>query len=409
MMDRSPSLSDPKRQSIKPARRKLQKCDPKLKKSKRASADSTMSQSPDNGSISSATRLIPGGAPDLSDAKWSHYLRPQTIIDTDETPESEPSPEPQALLQPPQSPQQRKSQDLQPQPQRIPEFSHLAIQDSHIRPSLDNSSLPSPTSTSSTSSTMRRQAKTPVFRIGQLEEPLAPRRSEDAREKTSSVELIADQYRALLESRDGPDASPLFSDSQSSIQQMPNPLNHPTRPPIPSRSLSRSLSRVSSLRTSKQAPSMTMDGNLTAYAPDAIYFKPVSFSAPPSPDPTPDSSPHPQQPSFARPPISRNATQGNLSLQISVDLLTRELASAIAGNPHRTEKDTAGLQIWVMIEAYERLRDQVSRLAPLHDQAGDVKDMFDVWLGSLYSIHSSLTGHTLPSPSEYAELAEGVD
>lgn len=62
-----------------------------------------------------------------------------------------------------------------------------------------------------------------------------------------------------------------------------------------------------------------------------------------------------------------------------------------------------------MIEAYGRLRDQVSRLAPLHSQAGDVTNMFDVWLGSLYSIHSSLTGHNLPSPSEYAELAEGVD
>lgn len=407
-MDRSPSLSDPKRQSVKPARRKLQKSDPKLKKSKRASADSTASQSLDNGSVSSATRLIPNGAPDLSDAKWSHYLRPQTVVDA-ETLESEPAleAEPRTFSRPPR---ERQSKNIQHSPRQVPEFSHLTIQDSPARPSLDNSSLPSPTSTTSTSSTMRRQAKTPVFRIGQLEESILVRRSEDAKEKTSSVELIADQYQALLESRDGPHVSPLFEGSQEPNQQRPNtlsaPQDRPTRPPIPSRSLS----RISSLRPPKQAPSLVdQDGNLTAYAPDAIYFKPISFSAPPSPDPTPDSSPHSQQSSFARPPISRNTTQGNLSLQISVDLLTRELASAIAGNPHRTEQDTAALQIWVMIEAYGRLRDQVSRLAPLHSQAGDVTNMFDVWLGSLYSIHSSLTGHNLPSPSEYAELAEGVD
>src|SRR5687768_9618348 len=83
--------------SLKPPRRKLQKPDPKLKslnKAKRGSTDSHSSSTMASLSPQSTTfpspsqRQMSNGAPDLSDSKWDHYLRPKTVF-VPSLPESE--------------------------------------------------------------------------------------------------------------------------------------------------------------------------------------------------------------------------------------------------------------------------------------------------------------------------------
>ncbi|KAF4955792.1 hypothetical protein FSARC_11745 [Fusarium sarcochroum] len=412
--------------SLKPPRRKLQKQDPKLKslnKAKRGSLDSPASLSPQSTMSSPSQRRISNGAPDLSDAKWSHYLRPKTIIEPSFSepeleyqqpePRIEPTyqpepmyetePERRAFFSPP--PLQRHSSQ-----RTIPEFNHLNIYERSARPSLDSSSIPSTASSASTSSIMRRQAKTPVFRIGQLEQHALARKARDAPEKTSSVELIADQYRAILESKDGP--PPLKSHLPYDEDRELNRRTTLQVPPqVPKRSNSR---RTNSYTTAspqpsrpKLRPSATHDTNVAAFEGDTIYFKPYSFSPPISPDETPGNSPQNYNDTFRPQSSSGQSFQDNVSLQIALDLLTRELAAAVALRSRHNRQDTAALQIWVMIEAYEKLRDQLTRSQ--NEEAEKVALIFDCWLASLYSIHSSLTGGDLPSPTEYAGLEEDLD
>lgn len=391
-------------QSTKPARRKLQKCDPKLKglKAKRGSSDSTLAknftnnyniglQSPTTprqmGSFGSLSKPSP---PDLSDSKWSHYVDNRPLAS-------------------PASPLETQFKDFsafrEPRKRTLPEFSHLQINEATTRPSLDNTSIPSPASSTSTSSMMRRQAKTPVFRIGQLETPVTPRempaREIEAPEKTSSVELIAEQYRALLETQDHSDMDDAWSDRRPSHENLRVPQTYVSRKSSES-SRSRTHLEPPPRQTNHgknlpRRPPTPDDEGLVSFEEDAIYFKPISFSPEPSPRQSlfKEASPHPPQ--------------DNLSLQICLDLLTRELSSALAARPNRTGSEAAALQIWVMIEAYERLQDQISSLGIENKELKQVGLMFNTWLSALYSIHNSMTGGGPHSESEYGDLEEDLD
>lgn len=413
--------------SLKPPRRKLQKPDPKLKslnKAKRGSTDSTTSSlSPQSSLSSPSQRQMQNGAPDLSDSKWDHYLRPQSVFVPSEPEENhgptfhpiyehytsnghQQQPESRSCFSPP--PQRQSSQ------RHIPEFHHLTLQEHRARPSLDSSSLPSTASTASTSSIMRRQAKTPVFRIGQLEQHALARKAKDTPEKTSSVELIADQYNAVLESRDGPPAlETQLPSNQSTYSFDDTPLQIPPygakRQSVRTSKTYSSMTAVPRQLRPKLRTAATHDTNVAAVEGDTIYFKPYSLSPPPSPDQTPGTPRHSWTDEFRPPSSSGHSFQENISLQIALDLLTSELSSVVSGRPQRNGQDTAALQIWVMIEAYERLRDQLTRQEPSSAEAQKVATMFDCWLASLYSIHSSLTESTLPSPTEYAGLEEDLD
>ncbi|KAH7013311.1 hypothetical protein EDB80DRAFT_639236 [Ilyonectria destructans] len=378
-------MSSPGSQTLKPTRRRLQKCDPKLKSliGKRGSADSTASRNAEVAMPLQSPRQNQNGAPDLSDSKWSHYLRPKTLISLSD----ELEPRPLVVRQPSQ--------------RHIPEFSHLTIHDSGGRPSLDSSSMPSPVSSTSTASTMRRQAKTPVFRIGQLENP-SYGRGLNVANKTSSVELIADQYRAVLESRDGTETESIYEDSNApaepwQVDALEVPRSH-LLPDTHRMSRPRSRTHLEPLQqTSPSFQSITpQDGDMVAFEEDAIYFKPISFSTDPSPEPSPDNRP---------------TSQDNLSLQICLDLLTRELSSAMADRPVRSGPDNAALQIWVMIEAYERLRDQVARMALRNGngEVGKVTQIFDTWLCALYSIHESMAAGAVLNEGDYSGLEESLD
>ncbi|KAK0743108.1 hypothetical protein B0T18DRAFT_292911, partial [Schizothecium vesticola] len=272
----------------------------------------------------------------------------------------------------------------------IPEFSHLAVRDAphHHHDYHKKESRPFFARTLSQKSApkMRRRAKTPIFSIGQLENIPRPA---NALGRTSSVELIAEQYRALIESQES-----VLSDSHS---EPPPSRNGDCAPePLSGTVLRRQQSsdeldmaspfHAPTHQTLAGTSPTSDDGTLVSFEEDRVYFKPVSFSPEPrSPQPQPQPTP------------SEDVLNSNLSLQICLDLLTRDLSSALASRPSRSSPGTSALQVWCMIEAYERLRDQ---FAP-GQAGGPVADMFDTWLRALYQIHDELTGEE--GESDYDE------
>jgi len=324
---------------------------------------------------------VPLADPDLTDSKWSEFFRGNGCLHYQDS--------------------ASQSIDALASPIHIiPEFSHLAVKDVKHR----QQQQPPRTSSDSQKSTvtMRRRAKTPIFSIGQLD--TIPRPG-NALGKTSSVELIAEQYRALLESR-----ASAYSDSHSE--------------PPPSRHGQDSTDTIRRQHSSDElhiatpihAPKHTLqqpqqphqlgssptsdDGTLVSFEEERVYFKPVSFSpeplSPPSNFDFDDYRPRFPSPSPPAP--------DNLSLQICLDLLTRDLSSALANRPGRNSPETSALQVWVMIEAYERLRDQLADRG-----AEGLETMLDMWLRSLYTVHDSLTGRS-DSGSDYEAMGvEALD
>ena len=264
----------------------------------------------------------------------------------------------------------------------VPEFSHLVARTPPRRPSSGSDSPPH------SAPIMRRRAKTPIFSIGQLE-GFSPPTSAGGR--TSSVDLIAEQYQAVLESR----GSSVYSDNFSEPALSPPPTDDDEPPTFGRRRRSASClqcephMRGSARMADAPDPSpVSDDGTLVSFQDETVYFKPVSFS------------PGPESPT---PPWGRNNTadapeetaplDDNVSLQICLDLLTRELSAALAGRPCRPAAvGTSALQVWAMIEAYERLRDQMAELSGSNAQARALERMFDLWLRALGSIHESMTG-----------------
>ncbi|KAK0707510.1 hypothetical protein B0H67DRAFT_495437 [Lasiosphaeris hirsuta] len=306
---------------------------------------------------------LPLPTTDPSDSKWSEFFRGRGCLYANDS-------------------ASQSAESLKTPVNIIPELSHLAIRDAQPRPPHSSEARVSP------GTTMRRRAKTPIFSIGQLE---AIPRPCNALGKTSSVELIAEQYRALLDPRNS-----IYSDSHSE--------------PPPSRqgdldtlSIRRQHS-ADELRVEApiHAPLHTTDlpggsptsddGTLVAFEEETVYFKPVSFS------------PEPLSPHFQRRLPSPPPTPDNLSLQICLDLLTRDLSSALACRPSRSSPETSALQVWVMIEAYERLHDRIAEARLCCDELRPLEMMFDMWLRALYTIHDSLTGDGRASESEYGEM-----
>ncbi|KAK4198581.1 hypothetical protein QBC40DRAFT_90589 [Triangularia verruculosa] len=299
-------------------------------------------------------------SPDLSDPKWSEFFRNGGCFYPQE--------------QPRESPKPSESQEILQEHQIVPELSHLVISDSDAQKRMSmcsNSDSPA-----SPRSAMRRRAKTPIFSIGQLEGIPRPT---NALARASTVELIAEQYRALLESENA---------AHTESQSEPPPSRQEPEHPLHIRR-----QRSSGHLQDHPAESVTNspisdDGTLVSFEEETVYFKPVSFSPAPSPTLPPQRLAHTPAPD-------------NLSLQICLDLLTRDLASALGSRPSRTNSETSALQIWVMIEAYERLRDQLSSAGLGCEEYGAMESMLNLWLRALYSIHDNLTGSDQQSESDY--------
>lgn len=316
----------------------------------------------------------------------------------------------------------------------VPELAHLAIgiPEKSARRSLETQRATG--SPRSASSSLRRYAKTPVLRVGQLEAKEAA---------TRGAESIAEQYRALLTSRSSHDdlyreggaADGAGGNDADTRQTSIEAIRGATRrrsplPPAPSPSWMRGAVADPQLDPDPEPDpdpdpeprgSPTSDGTLVAFEEDTIFFKPVSFWPEPlSPiregggrggdddHGNHDSTRHAVGP--LRP--ERPAPQpGMLSLQIATNLLSRELSCAVSNEALRAPTDVRQLQAWVMIEAYEALRDQVLQMALPADEKEALEGAFGVWLRALYRIHDGFARETSgPSDSDVEAMqAEDLD
>lgn len=316
--------------------------------------------------------------PDLSDSKWLEYVRKSGCL---------------CALD--QSAEPRRSYQQTPAVKNvIPEFAHLTVKDEKARSSSDTLIPDSP---SSSTSALRRHAKTPVFAIGQLEGARLPQPpSIHGLNKISSVELIAEQYRALIGSRDS-----VYTDLHS---EPPPPRQREDVPEIHRQHGSEELRADGALHpTASGAPQRSPtsdDGTLVAFDDETIYFKPAALLAdqPVSSPRSTGSGSNGSHASHSHSGVgdlafpSPSQIPDNLSLKICLDMLTRELAAVTSERPRGP--DVPSLQVGVMIKAYERLRDQLleSRQGgPMSDEAGPLEMMFDTWLRALYTIHDSMS------------------
>ncbi|KAI0836271.1 hypothetical protein F5Y06DRAFT_273775 [Hypoxylon sp. FL0890] len=294
--------------------------------------------------------------PDLNDGKWLEQLRKSGYLCRTQP------------LVPPSHKPQRHSMAV------IPELAHLSVSEAKPGRELDKrASCVTPSSTS-TASISRRYAKTPVHHIGQLENR-SRREHETAAHRVSSVEKIAESYRALLES------------SCAILHEPSSPLrleeaHHPAVDNYGTRE--DTIHEIPETSSATGSPHSD-DGTLVAFEEETVSLKPVSIL------------PEPPSPRVIRRkgelhPPPRRASPGSHSLQICLDLLGRELSSAVSGLSLRPSAETSSLQVWVMIEAYERLRDKIFDMHLDHTQERALNTMLDTWIKALYAVHDRMTG-----------------
>ncbi|KAH8198638.1 hypothetical protein TruAng_007179 [Truncatella angustata] len=340
---------------------------------------------------------------DLSDPKWDEYLRTSRYTATNV----------EFVPQPP------SRECLAPPAEVIPEFAHLNIAAEPARKSSESFSTygtATPSSASSTASASRRYAKTPVTRIGQLEAVASqePPLTQDG----SGIEAIAESYRALLESRNtwsrnsfsgNSFAEERFMTPFQSFDEVPQDLSSRLWDIRPATPIETILDLPLTPRPGMGSPTSS-DGTLVGFEEDSIYFKPVAFSPErrtPSPVFEIRDSPVPS-------PIGRNGPKHfkstasimpeNPTVQIVFDLLTKELSAAASGNTMRPSTETSSLQIWLMIEAYEKLKENVEGMGLGPEQTQSVQAMFGTWLNALHTIHDDMTGNDgQRSESDYGE------
>lgn len=309
---------------------------------------------------------------------------------------------------------------------------------------------------SSSSSKIRRYSKTPVLSIGQLEgqlmlekvrsaddepsrkpkTPVPPVPKRSAR-RSSAAEQMAEQYRSLLQSRscaklrpdndDDEDETEAHEDDshtrQDSIETIRSAIAR--RPPVQERRQRVPVvvsppSPISSPRYDAEEASecspTSSNGTLVGFEENAVYDDAIYFK--PAFTPTDGGSiltPIPEDEYYVsnyNTPLGspqEETADDAVSLQICVDLLGKELKAAMERQNERADDDdgsrpTSPLQIWLMIEAYERLRDQISGAkegSTAHNlsrsEARSLEAMFDTWLKALYQVHDGITrqsGHS---------------
>jgi len=262
----------------------------------------------------------------------------------------------------------------------VPEFAHLNIKEerptsSHVETEL--ASTPARTGPHR-HSTLRRYAKTPVLRIGQLEtHPLLD--TQGTSQEVPSIESIAESYRALLESRcsfmnEEQLVSPEKSDESFILQDssaLPSPLepvSEMPEPPIP------------------RGTPRSDEGTLVNSDEDSSYLR--HFSASPSPK-SPSWSCYETASAGLRSRSRLETPHETPDLKASLDLLTKELSAAVGVLPGQANADTSAQQVLVMIEAYEKLRN---RVLESHGEDKSLATSFDTWLKALRSLHDELVG-----------------
>ncbi|KAI2633192.1 hypothetical protein GGS26DRAFT_70387 [Hypomontagnella submonticulosa] len=347
----------------KKLRRKLQKIGTQQRWYK--PHDNNDAKRPSTAITNTNNKAIPE-TPDPNDGKWLEQLRKSGYL-------CRTQPAAQPII----------SKPIRHSMQVIPEFAHLTLNEAQPGRQLDKrASCATPTSTStlsSTSSITRRYAKTPVYHIGQLE---SLRDQQAAARRVSSVEKIAESYRALLES------SCAILNEPSSPIGIEDSYHAGTNHYVAREDTIQELPEVLPVTTSPHSD----DGTLVAFEEDPIAFKRGLFT----PELPPPQEIHHHEEAYHEDPIpspsARRASPASPSLQICLDLLGRELSSAASGSSVRPSAETSALQVWVMIEAYERLRDKVLDMQLDRDQEQSLHAMLDTWIKALYAVHDKMTG-----------------
>ncbi len=277
-----------------------------------------------------------------------------------------------------------------PPPPPIPELSAVNYHSPDVMMAV---SPPSPV-TPVFPSTVRRRAKTPVHHIGQLEAAAQQRRSKtpgqngnmEGVNRMSSVSTIAREYRELavypeMDIPDVPKIDPSYLLEQG-IVELPAANSQETH-----------LLGTAHRNHHRASSSLSDDGTLLGSEPDTSFGTCPSLTRSSSPPTeTSDDDEAEEPPALA-----------SLRFQIGLELLTKELSTAFADQSgRRRQKDTgssAGLQIWVMIEAYERLREQLD--AKPTEESNQARDAIDSWIRALYAIHNNMASEGAADGSEY--------
>ncbi|KAK9440648.1 mating-type switching protein swi10 [Metarhizium brunneum] len=252
-----------------------------------------------------------------------------------------------------------------------------------------------------------RRAKTPVRQIGQLEMAAAKKRQEAAINRQSSVRTIARQYRTLIDKTDIPDVPSVPSIHRKPLPNSAAPhINQFTSNdgPIPRLSIIEPRSGGSLDEPKPRcelAPWPESDADTLVSSPDiSPYVKPLEFSSPPTP---PAENGHCEDDHYEDDDYIKSPDTETLRFQIGFEMLTRELSSGFADRSSRAGRGASGLQIWVMIEAYEKLRDEISSMEMQDPELQCARAMFDSWLAALRAIQKTIANEGAESDSEYGD------
>lgn len=234
----------------------------------------------------------------------------------------------------------------------------------------------------------RRRSKTPVFFVGQLE------RKSVVCTALDKAQLLADEYQAVLPLR----LKTSFVHYKD--QEHDNSTSyHLPRTPKRLRKIKCQLSLRDLVKQHSQcAPSPSTPGSdaetLVGSPPCSPLEEEFEKSHRPSFGYSHDSSNHSRD-SDDEQSLPSIDPDNDIGLKICTQLLTNELATALLRHHPSEAKDRAsGLQILLMIEAYETVQSQVRRM--LYDdhvtgkQFGHVRDaerILEHWLQALYAVY----------------------
>lgn len=309
-----------------------------------------------------------------------------------------------------------------PPPPPIPELSAVNFY-SVEEPAGNVSELESPSSPIMPVSPVlvRRRAKTPVHRIGQLELAAQRRRNEQAAQtkaapsgnmdginRMSSVSTIAREYRelAVYAELDDVPAVPKIDPSyllQQGLVELPaTEMKHVDNNQYDDNLLGSPNPNQRHHRHRASASSLSDDGTVLGSEAGSSVGTCPSLTHSNSPGGESSEAEGEEDEEDDAPPAL-----ASLRFQIGLELLTKELSTAFAGQSSRKEKEvnssssSAGLQIWVMIEAYERLREQLD--AKPTEENKQARDAIDSWIKALNTIHANMASEAAGDDSDYEE------
>ncbi|KAH6672335.1 hypothetical protein B0J14DRAFT_483010 [Halenospora varia] len=218
-----------------------------------------------------------------------------------------------------------------------------------------------------------RRAKTPVFYIGQLE---------NRRKSFDRTQALADQYRASLPARPFTPAwdHNLEKSSKRSLRK------------IKCQQSLRDLMKEHS-RSTSYSDCDTLVGSDVSESPTSPTQKFSEIQTPQKLHLVDKAS---KRASLPEKLILDPTIEDDVGLQICTNLLTNELASALfRQHPSEQEDRASGLQILLMIEAYESMQQDIRRelyesQATGHKMDSHVKyidGILDQWLEALYAVY----------------------